>query len=162
VQLVQKPQGSSIEAIAQRSMRDAGFRQLEGGRRSLNGLDGYVGTYEGRMEQIGDVRVRAAHIAHQRLVFLVAGVAPRGEYEPDERAFVSTIGSFRPLSQNEAVNVRPNRLDFHTVAQGETWQSIAARQGGSNVPAATLAIMNGFAPSQQPPAGTRIKIVVGG
>jgi predicted Zn-dependent protease len=162
VQLVEQPQGASIEAIADRHMRDAGFRQVEGGRRSINGLDAYAGTYEGRMQSLGDVRMRAAHIAHQRFVFMVAGISPRDLYAGAEPSFVSTIASFRALSRNEAVNVRPNRIDFHTVRAGDTWQSIAAREGGANVPAVTLALMNGSAPSQQPAPGTRVKIVVAG
>jgi predicted Zn-dependent protease len=162
VQLVERPQGSSIEAIADRHMRAAGFRQTEGGRRSLNGLDAYVGTYEGRMQGLGDVRMRAAHIAHQRYVFLVAGVSPRNRYAGVEPRFVSTIGSFRALGRDEALNVRPNRLDFHTVRLGDTWQSIAAGPGGANVSAATLAIMNGSPVSLQPAPGARVKIVVAG
>jgi predicted Zn-dependent protease len=162
VQMVDQPKGATIEAIADRNMRDAGFRQVEGGGRRLNGLDAYLGTYEGRMNELGDVRMRVAHIAHQRLVYMVAGVAPRNGYDAVEPAFVATLGSFRALSRDEADNVRPNRLDFHTVQPGDTWQSIAARQGGANVRAATLAIMNGFPPSQQPPPGSRVKIVVAG
>jgi predicted Zn-dependent protease len=162
VQLVEQPQGSSIEEIADRNMRKSGFRQVEGGPRSLNGLDAYLGTYEGRVQELGDVRVRAAHIAHQRFVFMVAGVAPRGSYSTVEPAFISSIASFRPLGRDEAANVRPNRLGFYTARPGDTWQSIAAREGGANVRAATLAIMNGSAPSQQPAPGARIKIVVPG
>jgi predicted Zn-dependent protease len=162
VQLVEQPQGSSIEEIADRNMRKSGFRQVEGGPRSLNGLDAYLGTYEGRVQELGDVRVRAAHIAHQRFVFMVAGVAPRGTYSTVEPAFVSSIASFRPLGRDEAANVRPNRLGFYTARPGDTWQSIAAREGGANVRAATLAILNGSAPSQQPAPGARIKIVVPG
>ena len=66
-----------------------------------------------------------------------------------------------PLSQSEADAIRPKRLDFYTVREGDTWQSIAAR-GGSLVRATQLAIMNNSAVNEQPKPGTRIKIVVEG
>ena len=58
--------------------------------------------------------------------------------------------------------MRPNRLRFYTVKQGDSWQSIAARQGHNFVNAATLAIMNDHEVSVQPQAGDRIKIIVEG
>ena len=162
VQLVDKPQGQSVEEIANNSMRSAGFKRMEGGRQSINGLDAYLGTYEGRMQDLGQVRVRAAHIVHQSFVFLVAGVAPLDRYARAESAFVSSIQSFRALSRDEAVNIRPNRIDFYTARPGDTWQSIAERQSGGNLKASTLAIMNGYPVNQQPKAGERLKIVVSG
>jgi predicted Zn-dependent protease len=58
--------------------------------------------------------------------------------------------------------VRPNRLEFYTVRQGDSWQSIAVRQGKGNVNAATLAIMNDHEVHVQPQPGDRIKIIVEG
>ena len=48
------------------------------------------------------------------------------------------------------------------VRPGDSWQSIAVRQGKNIVNAATLAIMNDHEVSAQPTAGERIKIVVEG
>ena len=162
VELVEQPKGNGVDQIAANNMRAAGFKQLEGGRRSINGLDAYVGTYEGKVQQLGQVRVRAAHIQHQRHVFLVAGIAPLDRYARAEGAFVSSIQSFRPLGRDEALNVQPNRIDFYTARSGDTWQAIAERQSGGNVKASDLAIMNGYAVSEQPRPGDRLKIVVSG
>ena len=62
----------------------------------------------------------------------------------------------------EASNVRPNRIDFYVVRQGDSWQSIAARQSKGLVNAATLAIMNDREVSVQPQPGDRVKIVIEG
>jgi predicted Zn-dependent protease len=67
----------------------------------------------------------------------------------------------RQLSAQEASAIRPNRVDLYTVRGNETWQSIAARAGGTVKPS-TLAIMNNYEPSQPPRSGDRIKIVVEG
>jgi predicted Zn-dependent protease len=48
------------------------------------------------------------------------------------------------------------------VKAGDSWQSIAARQGKNFVNAATLAIMNDREVSMQPQSGDRVKIVIEG
>lgn len=161
LQLVEQPRGRTIEAIARNAMSDAGFKLLDGAPTRLNGLEAYVGTYRGAVRDLGRVLVRAAHIAHDRRVYVLAGLArpePFGRVETD---FSAAISSFRALSPDEAARVRPNRLDFYVVRRGDTWQSIAARASQGNVSAATLAILNGFPPNVQPEPGARVKIVVG-
>jgi predicted Zn-dependent protease len=161
LQLVQQPKGT-LEQVAVGGMQNAGFRLVEGNRGQVNGLDAFVGTYQGRMQGLGDTVVRAAHIAHEKNVYLVAGFAPRKIYGQFEQPLARSVGSFRPLSRSEAANIRPNRVDLYTTRAGQTWEQIASGPGGSMLKPSTLAIMNGFEPDQQPPAGTRIKIVVPG
>jgi predicted Zn-dependent protease len=136
------------------------LRQLEGGRDNINGLEAYVGTYQGNMQGVGQVLVRAAHIVHERRVFIFAGLAPTGVYDRVERSIAQSLRSFEPLSREAAARIQPNRIDLYTVRQGDTWQSIARRSGEGNVPATTLAIMNNYDVNQQPRTGDRIKIVV--
>jgi predicted Zn-dependent protease len=160
LQLVPNASGS-LEQVAQSSMASAGFRPIQGERAQVNGLDAYVGTYQGQMQGLGNVGMLAAHIAHQRNVYLFAGVAPANDFEAAQRPFALSIRSFRELSAQEAANIKPNRVDLYTVRGGDTWQGIAERSGGVVRPE-TLAIMNNYAPSQAPKAGDRIKIVVAG
>jgi predicted Zn-dependent protease len=143
-------------------MAQAGFQILNGGRTTINGLDAFIGTYEGAMQDLGRVGARAAHIAHARNVFIVAGIAPQQIYPRVEPAFDRTINSFRPLTPAEAESIRPNRIDLYTAREGDTWQSIAERQGKGVVKPSTLAIMNGHAVNEQPRPGERLKIVVAG
>ena len=161
LQLVEQP-GGTLEDIATRTMRSAGYRQESGAAATINGLDAYVGTYSGRVGELGEVLVRAAHIVHRRDVFLLAGVAPRARFERVAPDFERSVGSFRQLSAEEADGIRPNRLDLYVVQQGDTWQSIAQRASGGNVAASTLAIMNGYPVNEQPLPNDRIKIVVEG
>ncbi|MDP2054815.1 MAG: LysM peptidoglycan-binding domain-containing protein, partial [Acidobacteriota bacterium] len=110
----------------------------------------------------GKVLMRAAHIAVGRQMYVVAGFAPEAEFNLVDRDVVPAIQSFRMLTAAEAASVRPNRVDFYVVRPGDSWQSIAVRQGKSIVNAATLAIMNDHDVSVQPAAGDRIKIVIPG
>jgi predicted Zn-dependent protease len=159
LQLVPNPRGS-VDQIAQSGMANAGFRQLNGQRAEINGMEAYVGTYQGSLEGLGNVVTTAAHIVHEKNVYMLAGLAPPNQFESAQREFTATIRSFKELSREEAAGIRPNRVDMYTVRNGDTWQSIAQRTGEGTVKASTLAIMNNYEPSQPPRAGDRIKVVV--
>jgi predicted Zn-dependent protease len=161
LQLIQKPQGRNVQEVAVASMQGAGFRPVDGQRTTINGLEAFVGVYEGQMEGVGAVASRAAHIAHNNQVFLLAGLVPAQGFGQADASFVQTIRSFRPMSAAEAENIHPNRVDMYTVREGDTWESIAERSGGV-VNAQTLSIMNNVQPGGRPQPGSRVKIVVGG
>jgi predicted Zn-dependent protease len=158
---VQMPRGNGVENIARAQMENAGFRILSGSRDRVNGLDAYIGLYQGSLEGLGNVRMRAAHIVHNGNIYLVAGFAAPNIFDPLDSAMLMSIRSFKPLTADEAAAVHPNRIDIYVVRPGDSWQSIAERSGGVIKPA-TLAVMNGGEPNSQPMVGSRIKIVVGG
>ena len=161
LQVVAMPQGRTVQDVAASSMQGAGFRQVDGARTTINGLDAYVGTYQGQIEGLGNVASRAAHILHNGAFYLVAGLVSPDRFQQVDATFLGGIRSFRPLSAAEAEAIRPLRLDLYTVRAGDTWASIAERSGGAIKPA-TLAVMNNAAPSSVPQQGARVKIVVGG
>jgi predicted Zn-dependent protease len=161
LQRVDAPIGRTLEEVAVRSMNAARFRRAEGQAASLNGADAYVGVYQGELNGLGRVVMRAAHIQQGRQVFLLAGFAPEPEFARVERDIAAAIASYRPLTQREADEIEPNRLNFYVVRVGDSWQSIAAR-GGNLVRATDLAIMNNHSVADQPKPGLRIKVVVEG
>jgi predicted Zn-dependent protease len=158
---VAMPRGNGVDNIARAQMENAGFRMLSGSRDRVNGLDAFIGLYQGSLEGLGNVRVRAAHIVHNGNVYLVAGFAAPNIFDPLDSAMLMSIRSFKPLTADEAAAVHPNRIDIYVVRPGDSWQSIADRSGGVIKPA-TLAVMNGAEANSQPMVGSRIKIVVGG
>lgn len=160
LQLVPNASGS-IQQVAQTTMANAGFTQLEGERATLNGLNAYVGTYQGAMQGVGNVVTVAAHIVHNDNVYLYAGLAPANQFSAVQAAFANSIKTFHELSASQAASIRPNRVDIYTVRGGESWASIAERSGGLIKPD-TLAIMNDYDPNQPPKPGDRIKVVIEG
>ena len=158
---VEQPEGQNIQEIARNSMEAAGFRVTQGEAVRISGLEAYLGVYEGQMEGLGVVTMRAAHIRHDGEVYLVAGLVPPDDFQQADGAFLASIRSFRRLSAAEAEAIHPNRVDLYVVRTGDTWESIAERSGGVVKPA-TLAIMNQMTLATQPQRGTRIKIVVSG
>jgi predicted Zn-dependent protease len=161
LQLVPNASGS-LEQVARGTMANAGFQQVNGERAKVNGLDAYLGTYRGQLEGLGNVVTLAAHIVHERNVYLFAGLAPPNSFESAQREFTASIQSFRELSREEAANIRPNRVDVYTVRPGDTWQGLAERARDVGIKASTLAILNNSDPNEQPKPGDRIKIVVPG
>jgi predicted Zn-dependent protease len=161
MQIVGKDPGGDLQQAAVGSMQKAGFRPVDGQRTQINGLEAFVGVYQGQLEGGGTIASRAAHIIHNGQVYLIAGLVPPQAFDQADPVFVQTIRSFRTLSAAEAESIRPNRVDLYTVRQGDTWQSIAQRSGGA-VAAETLAVMNNSQPGAQPQPGARVKIVVGG
>ena len=158
---VEMPRGSGIDNIARTQMQNAGFRIESGSRQQINGLDAFIGLYQGSLQGLGDVTMRAAHIIHNGNIYLVAGFSAPNIFGPLDDAFLKSIRSFRQMSAAEAEAVHPNRVDIYVVREGDSWPSISERSGGVIKPS-TLAIMNGAEPNSQPVVGRRIKIVVGG
>ena len=154
--------GRGLGDIAVAAMTKSGYKVVDGQVERVNGLDAYIGTYRGEVKGMGKVLMRAAHISLGRQVFVVAGLAAAAEFPLVDRDLMAAVRSFRELSRDEASRIHPNRLDFYVVRQGDSWQSIATRQGKNMVSAATLAIMNDHEVSVQPRAGDRVKIVVEG
>ncbi|HEX6162802.1 MAG TPA: M48 family metalloprotease [Vicinamibacterales bacterium] len=162
LQEVEQVRGRSIDDIALASMRQAGYTVIEATTRHINGNTAHVGVYSGTAKDVGKVMMRAAHIQVGRQLYVVAGFSPEPEFAVVDREIQSSVGTFRQLTQQEASNIRPNKIDFYVVRRGDSWQSIAVRQGKGYVNAATLAIMNDREVNVQPQAGDRIKIVVEG
>jgi predicted Zn-dependent protease len=152
----------NIEDIATRSMAAAGLRAVSGSRTTIHGLDVFVGTYQGALQSTGRVTIRAAHVALDQDVYLLAGIASPDSYDSLEPTFTRTIESFRSMTRGEAEGIRPNHVSLYTARAGDTWQSIADRTGNGVVKSSTLAIMNGHAVNDEPRAGERLKIVVAG
>jgi predicted Zn-dependent protease len=152
----------SIGDAAVAAMRRAGYSAVDGRVERINGNEAHVGLYRGKAKDVGQVLMRAAHVAIGRQLYVVAGFAPEKEFALVDRDILPSLQTFRQLSTAEASAIRPNRLSFYVVRAGDSWQSIAARQGKSFVNAATLAIMNDRDVNVQPQPGDRVKIVTEG
>jgi predicted Zn-dependent protease len=150
-----------VDRVAAAAMTKAGWQERTGARTSVNGLDAYVGTYEAVS---GSTRLtaRAAHVQAGSRIVVVAGLAPDPAFSAHSSAFDEAIASFRTLTQAEADRIQPNRVRFHVVRAGDTWESIARVHAATGVTAVSLAIMNGSDGKTPPGQGTRIRVVVAG
>jgi predicted Zn-dependent protease len=161
LQLVQQPQGGSLQEIAAASMQQAGLPHVRGERTTIGGFDAYVGTYQGQIEELGQVASRAGHIRYGDNIYVIAGLAPPAAFDGHAGAFDSAIRSFRSLSAAEAAAIKPARIELYDARDGDTWTALANRSGGA-ITAAALAAMNHTDATASPRAGSRLKIVVAG
>jgi predicted Zn-dependent protease len=186
LETVRQPQ-ASLQQIAEAHMKSAGYRLTDGSATTINGLDAFVGTYQGKASGLGPVTARGAHVINAaaansrgagpstrrragasartgtgRDTYFIGGIAKPDDYPRVLNDFNDAIRSFRVLERDEADRVQPNRVDLYTAREGDTWQSIAQSVGKGFVKASTLAIMNNHAINDQPKPGERIKIVVAG
>jgi predicted Zn-dependent protease len=162
LQEVEGPRAGTIAEMAVASMQRSGYTVVDGRLERVNGNEAHIGLYRGNAKDVGKVVMRAAHIAIGRQLYVIAGFAPEKEFEQVDKDIAPSLQTFRQLSAAEASRIRPNRIDFHVVRSGDSWQSIAAREGRSFVNAATLAIMNDREIHVQPTPGERVKIVIEG
>ena len=151
--------GYDLQRTAERGMAGTGFVEVQGTTSEIDGLDAYVGTYTQDVSGVGPMIARVAFIRFGSSVYLLGAFADAAGYRLIERDVHDSIYSFRQLSRDEADRIRPNRVAIYRVVSGDTWQRIAQRIGAEIVPAATLAIMNGFPVNEQPLPGDTIKVV---
>ena len=120
---------------------------------TLNGLDAYIGLYQGSIQGVGDVIMRAAHIVHGRQVYVFAGFAPRDQFDHIDGRSTTASQTFRPLTAREADDdsAQPPRL-LHRARRATPGSRLPSR-GGGLVRASDLAIMNNHEVSDQPQAG---------
>ena len=153
--------GPSLDQVAYQEMTDAGFRRDQGQITEMNGLDAYLGLYS-RTEQGTQTMIsQVAHIQHDRTVYMLGVFTDVDRYQAIERIVSESLRSFRPLTQTEAEEIKPNRISIYTVREGDTWEGLA-QDRDMIVDAQMRAVMNGYTGDEQPVPGVRIKTVVAG
>ncbi|MBH0237340.1 M48 family metalloprotease [Methylobrevis albus] len=146
------PRGSDLVQYLQsgwiNGLQDGSIRTL-----SLNGLPAAVASAvtRGYSYRIGVVRFGDATFR-----FLFATRSPGPAFEAE---FESTLRSFRPLTADEQLGLKPLRLQIVTARRGDTAAMFARRMGFMDRPEQLFRVLNGLAPGEEPVAGQRVKLV---
>jgi predicted Zn-dependent protease len=135
------------------------LREIAGSATRINGLEAYVGTYQGNVQQLGAIGIKGGFIIHGDKIYSLLGFCPAQEFKNAENFFTTTINSFRELTLQEAEKIKPARIRLYVVQKGDTFETIASKTGESREEAKTLALMNGFNASDTPPVGEKIKVI---
>jgi predicted Zn-dependent protease len=106
----------------------------------VNGLEAAGGDFAATTEQ-GVLRGSAVFVAHGGAVFQLLGYAADANWGTYDGVVNRTVQSFRPLTDREALNVQPWRLDIVTVDRTMTPEEFARRFSGP-VDASGIALLN--------------------
>jgi predicted Zn-dependent protease len=149
-----------IAAVAKTISKKAGFREITGSATRINGLDAYVGTYQGKTEKLGYITARIGFIQDEDIVHFIIGYSRPEQFAAALPFFNAAINSFRKLSVNETQVIKPSRISLYTVKAGDTFSSICKEFGRPPDEAKTLALLNGLNPAySQPKPGAVIKVI---
>ena len=128
-------------------------------RITINGMEGATGwTRLNAQGSLVDVRLVVIRYS-DRQFFRFQFVTPASMTARLKRDLERTTYSFRRLSAKEAAALKPLRIRVVTVRTGDTTQSLARRMRVDEAPLDWFRVLNRLKPGQNPPVGSRIKLV---
>jgi predicted Zn-dependent protease len=147
------------EAAARQFFSQQGVQGGQPSRTSINGLTAIVTLFQAATQQ-GALRGIVAHIAHGGRTYQLLGFSPANRFNTYSGTFEQIIGSFRPVTDRDVLNVQPQRIDIVRLSDATTLQAFA-RSHDSAIPIEELALINQVeGPSATMPAGSLAKRVV--
>jgi predicted Zn-dependent protease len=150
---VRAPVGKTLEAYVESGWVD-GLLRSSMKRIDVNGLPAVVAS-----ARAGEWNVKLAVIQIDdelyRLIFAVRALG-----EETERRFSASVATFRRLSWEEALDVRPLRLSIVSAGAEDTAESMAQRMIVPNRPLEYFQLLNGLEHGGRLTSGERYKLVV--
>lgn len=140
----------SITEIAHVLSKKFGFKEIDGSQKKVNDLEAYVGTYEGRSREFGNIMARIGFFMIRDMAHYIIGFSRPGEFKKALPFFNNTIETFKKLSRQQAENIHPNRIRLHVAGEGETLATIIKKLGGSSGDVKTVALINAWDPEKLP------------
>ena len=141
---------TSVEKAARLIFQKIGCEQIAGSQQLINRLDAYVGTYAGRSRELGPVTAKIGFFLQRDKVYYISGIAKTEEFKKARPFFEKSIKSFKELSQQEANNIRPNRVRLHKVKKGQNLAGILREFGRAADEIKTAALLNAWDPENLP------------
>jgi predicted Zn-dependent protease len=140
-----------------------GQEGLEAGpvsRSPVNGNPAASAPFRATAEQ-GALEGRALFVQHQGQVFQLLGYAPEADWSGRQGAVVSSLTSFRALTDPSYLNVQPTRLKVRTLQRSMPLSALL-RQEGVEGRAQDVRLLNRLEGDPTLEAGRMVKIPVGG
>jgi predicted Zn-dependent protease len=126
---------------------------------NINGNEAASAAFRAQTQQ-GVLEGVVAFVAFQGNMYRLLGYAPRDRWTAYEQSMRSTMGSFDRLTDRDALNVQPMRLEVVEVTRPMTLAEFVA-QRSSPVSVETVALLNQIEPGTQLNRGQLMKRVIG-
>ena len=153
-------EGSSPDGAARDFFGSQEIRTRETDRTSVNGLPAILGTFDATSGQTL-VRGLAAFVRLDDRVYRLIGYTGRADWNRYSRSFGAAVRSFGPLRERWALDMQPNRIEVVVPRRNMTLAQFMKRYP-SEVPEATIAIINQLQPGDTFEAGRQAKRITGG
>ena len=152
-------QGSPQQA-AQQFFSQQGIQAGQALQADLGGLPAVARSF-GAQTQQGSLEGIAAFAEHNNKVYQILGYTSAQNWRRYGDAISGSLGSFERVTDRQALDVQPKRVDVVSIANAMTLDEFARRYP-STVDMETLAIINQADSNTRFPAGAEVKRVVGG
>ncbi len=116
---LQVSQTASVADALRAFFSQQGIQQVSGGTTSINGNQAALGEFDAQT-QGGTVRGMIAFIRYNNTTYGVLGYSPVQRYASYQSVFRTSIGSFKQLTDQSALNVQPARIELVTLPRDMT------------------------------------------
>jgi predicted Zn-dependent protease len=151
---------NSPQAAEQQFFSQQGVQSGQSLQADLGGLPARARVF-GASTQQGELRGIVAFVENNNRVYRIMGYTPSQRWNTYDNVISDSIGTFERVTDRNALNVQPKRLDVVSIPTSMTLDEFARRYP-STVDTTTLAIINQADQNTRFPAGTEVKRVVGG
>lgn len=151
---------NSPQAASQQFFSQQGVQQGQALQADLGGLPAVARVF-GAQTQQGDLRGIVAFVENNNRVYRIMGYTSSQRWGTYDNVIADSVGTFERVTDRNALNVEPKRVDVVSIPNSMTLDEFARRYP-STVDMATLAIINQADQNTRFPAGAEVKRVVGG
>lgn len=155
--------GNSPQAAAQGFVQNAKLQVQDSKQTTVNGLPAYIvlgdQVQQAQNGQQQTVRVVAAFIQYNGKQYMIAGACPPSSFNQHFQMYQNIYNSFRPLTDQSIINIKPERVMLHTVKSSSTLQQQLSSLGIPSSRMTEMSILNGMNLNDAVSSGTVIKYV---
>lgn len=146
---------------AQQFLSQEGVQAGQASTSSVNGNPAATSYFQAQTQQ-GVIEGIVTFVSYGGRTFGLMAYTSQGNLQRYDGTFRNAIGSFQQLRNQDALNVKPNRVEIVKVPREMTLEQFE-QQYPSTIPIEELAIINQLeGPASSIPAGRAMKRVVGG
>lgn len=152
-------EGKSPDQANTAFFQQQGIRALQSNRTSINGNPAVTTAFEAQTQE-GVIRGVATFLSYSGNTYQILGYTSAAKINTYSDDFMRTMGSFRTLTDQSALNAQPMRIGLVRVPRAMTLEQFY-QQYPSPVPVGEIALINDLTAGQTIAAGTTVKRVTG-
>ena len=152
---------ASPREAAQQFLSQEGIQAGDNSTSSVNGNPAATSYFQAQTQQ-GVIQGIVSFISYGGKTFGLMAYTPQGKLQQYDGVFRQALGSFGQLRNQNALNVKPNRIEVVRIPREMTLSQFD-QQYPSTIPIEELAVINQVdGPDSPIPAGRQVKRVTGG